>query len=279
MAVKHTTAADGTFTAAGDTEWERDHTVEDGSFVAAKLAASATDVVFGRSTTGAGAGEEVACTAAGRALLDDTDAAAQRTTLGLGTIATQAANNVAITGGSITGITDLAVADGGTGASTGSAACANLKAVFIAAKSAVAVTAPADTAENILATITIPANALGANGGLRLKARLTCTNNANVKTIRVRYTGITGTQHYLEAYTSRTQGEFTLYVFNRNATNSQMSSYSGTLSTAGAVVAGGTTSAVDTTAETTLVITATKATGTDTITLEMYSCELLVDGT
>lgn len=56
--------------------------------------------------------------AAGRALIDDADAAAQRTTLGLGTIATQAANNVTITGGSITGITDLAVADGGTGVST-----------------------------------------------------------------------------------------------------------------------------------------------------------------
>jgi len=57
-------------------------------------------------------------TAAGRALLDDADASAQRTTLGLGTIATQAANNVSITGGSITGITDLAVSDGGTGASS-----------------------------------------------------------------------------------------------------------------------------------------------------------------
>ena len=43
-------------------------------------------------------------TAAGRALLDDTDAAAQRTTLGLSTMATQASTNVAITGGSIDGI-------------------------------------------------------------------------------------------------------------------------------------------------------------------------------
>jgi len=40
-----------------------------------------------------------------------------RTNLGLGTIATQNANSVAITGGTITGIT-LAVANGGTGAST-----------------------------------------------------------------------------------------------------------------------------------------------------------------
>jgi len=57
-------------------------------------------------------------TTQGKALLDDVTAADQRTTLGLGTIATQAANNVSISGGSITGITDLAVADGGTGSST-----------------------------------------------------------------------------------------------------------------------------------------------------------------
>jgi hypothetical protein len=44
----------------------------------------------------------------------------------LGTMAYQDANAVAITGGTITGITDLAVADGGTGASTPSAARANL---------------------------------------------------------------------------------------------------------------------------------------------------------
>lgn len=45
---------------------------------------------------------------------------------GLGTMSTQAASNVNITGGSITGITDLAVADGGTGASSASAARVNL---------------------------------------------------------------------------------------------------------------------------------------------------------
>jgi hypothetical protein len=39
-------------------------------------------------------------------------------TASLGTMSTQNANAVTITGGSITGITDLAVADGGTGAST-----------------------------------------------------------------------------------------------------------------------------------------------------------------
>ena len=49
-----------------------------------------------------------------------------RTSLGLGSIATQDSSNVTITGGSVTGITDLAVADGGTGASTAANARVNL---------------------------------------------------------------------------------------------------------------------------------------------------------
>jgi hypothetical protein len=44
----------------------------------------------------------------------------------LGTLSSQDADNVAISGGSISGITDLAVADGGTGASTASGARTNL---------------------------------------------------------------------------------------------------------------------------------------------------------
>ena len=53
---------------------------------------SATDKVLGRSSSGAGVIEEISCTSAGRALLDDADAAAQRSTLGLGTAATTAAS-------------------------------------------------------------------------------------------------------------------------------------------------------------------------------------------
>jgi len=70
--------------------------------------------------------DSAVATTFGRSLMDDADATGARTNLELGSIATQAANNVSITGGSITGITDLAVADGGTGASDASGARTNL---------------------------------------------------------------------------------------------------------------------------------------------------------
>ena len=53
--------------------------------------------------TGSGTAATYDLTAAGKALLDDADASAQRTTLGLGTIATQDSTNVNIDGGAIDG--------------------------------------------------------------------------------------------------------------------------------------------------------------------------------
>jgi hypothetical protein len=65
---------------------------------ATTLNVSATDKLLGRSTAGAGSVEEITLTSAGRALLDDADAAAQRTTLGLGTAALSASGDFEASG-------------------------------------------------------------------------------------------------------------------------------------------------------------------------------------
>lgn len=57
---------------------------------------------------------------------ENVNGATARTKLGLGSISTQDASNVSITGGSITGIADLAVVDGGTGAGTAAGARVNI---------------------------------------------------------------------------------------------------------------------------------------------------------
>ena len=73
----------------------------------AGLTTSANELIY---ATGSDAFSTATLTSFARTLLDDASASAARTTLGLGTIATQAANNVSITGGTIDGVT----IDGGT---------------------------------------------------------------------------------------------------------------------------------------------------------------------
>lgn len=139
------------------------------------------------------------------------------------------------------------------------------------AQSFAAVSGAADTNENALATVTIPANTLGANGALFIETHWAFTNNANTKTLRLRFSGIGGTAIFSQGATTQQTGWARTMMANRGVTNSQFASsiitYVG--NTIGNSI--GSTAAIDTTAATTLVISGQKATAGDTLTLEGYS--------
>jgi hypothetical protein len=115
---------DVTVTSSG-TVW----TIDAGVVTYAKMQdTSGSDVILGQVSGGAAPIQEIPCTAAARSFLAETNSSGQRSSIGVGSISTQDSTAVTITGGAISGITDLAVADGGTGASTAGAALTNLGA-------------------------------------------------------------------------------------------------------------------------------------------------------
>jgi hypothetical protein len=68
---------------------------------------TATDRLLGRFSSGAGVIEEITCTAFARGLLDDVDASTARTTLGLGSLATQSGTFSGTSSGTNTGDQNL----------------------------------------------------------------------------------------------------------------------------------------------------------------------------
>lgn len=143
--------------------------------------------------------------------------------------------------------------------------------------SAVAVSGPADTNENILATITIQAGAMGLNGILRVTTCFSFTNSANTKAGRIRLGGIGGTAFLSQTgWTTQLGLEHITTIYNRGATNSQVGGGIGVADSG--PVAGQTrvTGTIDTSAATTLVITGQKGLAGDTLTLESYLVELIL---
>ncbi len=161
--------------------------------------------------------------------------------------------------------------------SSARSAMANLKGIYILASSAVASSITGTTTETALATVTIPAGAMGATGMLRVSTQWSYTNSANNKTIRIRFGGMSGTQYLsVTPTTTASLRDIPRLIMNRNATNSQIggvvSGTAGYAPTTGSCV----TSAVDTTSAVDLVMTAALANTGETITLESYLVELIV---
>lgn len=145
----------------------------------------------------------------------------------------------------------------------------------VLASSAVAASHAGNTNETILATITIPAGAMGANGTLRISADWTITSSANNKTLRFRLGGIGGTALTGTAFTTVANAFHRTLVINRNSASSQWSSTDRSRGTDGVSTYETVTAAIDTSVAQTLVITGQLATAGETITLENYLVELI----
>lgn len=137
----------------------------------------------------------------------------------------------------------------------------------ILSQSAVAASHTGDLTETTLATITLPAGAMGANGKVEIQARWSFSGTAGTKTPKIKFGGTaiiaSNVGATITAYRHNSE------VANRNATNSQYTFVDGMNSSAASLMTTGTL-AIDTTASVSITITGTLANAADTITLESY---------
>lgn len=146
----------------------------------------------------------------------------------------------------------------------------------IIAASAVAASHTGNTDETTLATVAIPAGAMGLNGSLRVTTLWSYPNSGNSKTMRARLGGIGGAA-FMSTGATTTASQHTIKVLsNRGVANSQVGPTAGLTSGVGQSGAAVFTSSVDTAVAQDLVLTAQLASAGETITLESYTVELLV---
>lgn len=144
--------------------------------------------------------------------------------------------------------------------------------VRVLAASAVAQSITGTLTETTLASGTIPAGTLGANGQVDIVALWSHTNSANNKTLRVKFGGT----NFMAVVTTTTGVDQTYTrIANRGVTNSQIGFIAASSTGFSAIAGSNVTASVDTTADVTLLITGQLALGSETITLESYIVKLV----
>lgn len=141
----------------------------------------------------------------------------------------------------------------------------------VLAQSAVRATHTGNTDETTLATIPIPAGAMGANGRLLLDVMFSGTSSGNSKTYRAR---LGGTEFFGTVQTTYSTVRGSRAICNRNSQSSQVSfvitNAAGFAAVNGAIVTG----AVDTSVAQNLTLTVQLASAGETASLEAYTVYL-----
>lgn len=144
----------------------------------------------------------------------------------------------------------------------------------VIAASAVQVTHTGDTAEFALATITLPAGCMGANGAVRVTAHFDATDSANNKTHRIRFGGISGGVARAITLNTSAHAREQAVIQNRNAANSQILGDSGGQHGGWGATTAFATAAIDTTAAVDIVLTSQLTNSGETSSIESYIVEV-----
>ncbi|MBR8161982.1 hypothetical protein KDW98_12495 [Burkholderia vietnamiensis] len=141
----------------------------------------------------------------------------------------------------------------------------------VIARSAAPASVTGTTSPTTLASVNIPAGAMGANGALMITMRWSSTNNANTKTTTVK---LGSASTYAPSFAGSAGAGETMWIENRNSQSSQLWTPS-TVSVSGTTSTAVGTSSIDTSQAQTLSIIGTLANASDTLTLESYNVELI----
>lgn len=139
-------------------------------------------------------------------------------------------------------------------------------------QSAVPITAPLNTSNNILSPISITGGIVGIDGRLRITMLWSFTNNSNTKSIRARFGG---SYIYTAGLGSQTTCRLTLDITNRHAANSQICTQNNVGGTDGYSSQPFTFLTVDTTVSQILQFECQKSTASDSIVLEGVFIEVI----